>query len=85
MNQTETQRAQALTAQMGQPLNDAELSTCKLLGIEPDVFLKNRNEDLANQLPGGPHGLTNDEREACTKLGMSEANFAAEKKRLAGG
>lgn len=80
MNQQETEQAQVITARMAQPLDVSELRACELLGMDPETYLTQRNEDLAKQLPGGQFGLDAEERKVCQALGMSEEAFAAEKK-----
>ncbi|HET7540695.1 MAG TPA: hypothetical protein VFK05_12510 [Polyangiaceae bacterium] len=85
MNQSETERAQALTAQMAAPLTAEQLDLCTKMGVTPEVFKAERDRELSEKLPGGAYGLSASERETCKLVGMSEADFAAEKKLLAGG
>jgi phage I-like protein len=85
LSPSEHTAAQRVFAQIAAPLTTEQLDVCAKLGMTPEAFKQARDTELSASLPGGAHGLTDGEREVCGALGMSEADYAAEKKRLASG
>jgi len=75
--------ARTLLQQMAAPLSADERNVCRLMGLPESEFLDQRNMELRAKLPGwhagSEHGLDKEEAHVAGLLGMSLADYAAQK------